>query len=161
MRPLRINADFACPATINPTVHHSSDHDLVWCASARTARRGWTATSTTPASASSCWTAPTLMATAVTDANGEFRVWNLTPGPVLVPNLRRGDGVELAADDFVLELDAGRNVLPPQEIVHATIRAGVDAAVQTLTCPPPACVTNERATCATRFRWFELKLRGS
>ena len=134
VRPLRINADFAYPAAINPTVHHSSDHDPVLVRIRPDSAAWLDGDLHYPGIGVELLDgADAPMATAVTDANGEFRVWNLTPGPVRV-KLTAGDGVELAADDFVLELDAGRNVLPPQEIVHATIRAGVDAAVQTLTC---------------------------
>ena len=131
---LRINADFAYPATINPTVHHSSDHDPVLVRIRPDGAAWLDGDLHYPGIGVELLDgADAPLATAVTDANGEFRVWNLTPGPVRV-KLTAGYGVELAADDFVLELDAGRNVLPPQEIVHATIRAGVDAAVQTLTC---------------------------
>lgn len=134
VRPVRINADFAYPAAVNATVHHSSDHDPVLVrlrpggAAWLGGQLGYAGIEVTVADASGA-----NLATVTTDANGEFRVWNLTPGSVRV-KLTPGNGVTVTEPDLEVELTTGGNWLPVPAIEHISVRHGVDVALETLRC---------------------------
>jgi hypothetical protein len=134
VRPIRINADFAYPATLNDTVHHSSDHDPV-LVRIRPDGGAWLAGDLghpdIRVELVDADDAP--IATVVTDANGEFRIWNLTPGPGRV-KLSTEIGYTIAPTDIPVELVAGANTLAAPTIEHPVVRQGIDAVLHALVC---------------------------
>ena len=64
-----------------------------------------------------------LLAEAVSDAQGEVRLWNLTPGAYTVRWLAP-DFIDLAKEEAIVLLVAGTNALPANRVQHRTTQLG-------------------------------------
>ncbi|NJN83942.1 MAG: hypothetical protein HC802_17785 [Caldilineaceae bacterium] len=132
VNPLRINADFASPASIdaNSTLH-SSDHDPImlrfrpeggaWLA----ADWSWPDIQLTLVTRDGL---PTTAATteantvATTDAKGSARIWNLTPGTYQLNYQLPGNLVGAAGTEpLEIELVGGVNQIEMPKLQHATV----------------------------------------
>jgi len=136
--PIHINADFAYPAITDPnSVHHSSDHDPVVM---RVQPQGianfggqlgfeeiqinlW------PADAS---TTDVPIAQTTTDDLGEYRFWDLAPGPYQI-SYKLPDHLTLVSEltqaQLSITLEPGFTELAPIQVEHATIQSALSAAL--------------------------------
>ena len=135
VRPIRINADFAYPLETDAgSVHHSSDHDPV-LVRVQPGKAAWLGGNLRY---------PAILVTVVdqdgatlgqtvTDADGDFRVWNLTPGAVAV-KLSAPAAVVPREQTLELLLQDGANDLAEQlgapiPFVHGATATGAAAAL--------------------------------
>jgi hypothetical protein len=68
-----------------------------------------------------------VLGTALSDALGDFRLWDLRPGPVTV-QLRAPDFLALPVQDMTLSLEPGYNSLQLPTVEHQTAALGSAAA---------------------------------
>lgn len=110
VRPLRLSADYAAPA--NPdaaTILHASDHDPV-LARVWPGGVGWIAGNVRypGVDATLITAAGSPVATAASDARGDLRFWNVTPGDYRVL-LSPAPYLSLAVDDVAITVVSGEN----------------------------------------------------
>lgn len=125
VRPLHINADFAAPETIlvDDALHHASDHDPVVL---RLRPQGVASlggnVGVGNVTIELVDASGVVQAGAVSDEQGDFRVWGVAPGQWHV-RLIAPAPVTLTPSEFDLALAAGPATLPPVQMDHATIDA--------------------------------------
>ncbi len=131
--PVHINADYPYPAEVNPTsVHHSSDHDPV-VMRIRPDGAAWIHGNLQFAGISvqlfDGVDTDTLVAEEVTDANGDFVLWDLEPKAYTV---RYGAPayLTLPENEQIITLEMGPNGIEPLLIHHQS--SDIGAAIGTL-----------------------------
>jgi len=132
--PIHINADYAYPATVDPnSVYHSSDHDPVMMrlrpmgAAAIGGQLGFADIRVT------LWADETAVADTVTDALGEFRLWDIAPGDYKLryelPDYLMLSSALLTQNEFSITLNTGFITVAPINVEHAAIQTAVAAAL--------------------------------
>ena len=124
---VHVNADFSAAATDLPDGYATSDHDpvrlVIRPAGAATVGGHVGAAGVTVTARDDTGT---TVATAVTDADGDFRLWGLAPGPVTLyyapPPAVASDAVMLDAPQQALMLTTGYNAVMSPPARHRTAR---------------------------------------
>jgi len=130
VNPVHINADFAAPlAPSADRLHHTSDHDPV-LVRIRPGGGAWMGGNLRYAGVrvEAIDAAGHLHSAAVTDAMGEFRLWNLTPGALRL-RMTAPPYVTLASAVLDIVVAPGENRLVAAAPVHTAVRIGVAAAL--------------------------------
>lgn len=128
---MRVSADYAMPAVEDPASYrHASDHDPIMVRF-RPAGATWLGGNLrypgiTVAAASD--SAP--IATTTTDANGDYRLWNLPTATALTLTLSGPAHLTLPGEPVVLDLRPGVNSHSAQPI-HAAVQTGAAAILST------------------------------
>jgi len=120
--PIHINADFPAPATVNPTVtQRASDHDPVQIRirPKGVGMLGGNARYADIAVQVQDQTQQVITAT-LTDALGDFRVWNLTPATYTLA-LTAPVYLSVNPITFTLPVTAGYQTLPTVSVRHRTV----------------------------------------
>lgn len=125
VHPLHINADFAAPESVlvDDALHHASDHDPIVL---RLRPQGVASlggnVGVGNVTVELIDDSGVVKASAVSNEQGDFRVWGLAPGQWRV-RLIAPAPVTLTPSEFELDLAAGPATLPPVQVDHPTIDA--------------------------------------
>jgi hypothetical protein len=132
IRPIHVNAAYASPEAGSDAPLHVSDHDPIWM---RLRPDGVAAIGGAVAYAGVrielVGAAGKPVAATVSDALGDYRLWNIAPGAYTLRH-SAPEGVTILDAEIDLSIEAGFNRAPAPEIVH---RAGMLGAVMASMAP--------------------------
>ena len=128
---LRVSADYAMPAVEDPASYlHASDHDPLM-ARFRPGAAAWLGGNLRyPGITVAADSGATPVATATTDANGDYRLWNLAATTALTLTFSAPAHLTLPNEPVTLTLRPGVNRHSVQPI-HAAVRIGTAAILAT------------------------------
>ncbi len=133
VEPVRINADYAYPAEVDPTsVHHASDHDPVGI-TVRPEAAGWIGGNLAEADVGVALVDQNglIVAETETDPEGDFRLWRVDPG-VYTLAFDPSRGLDVLPGSRPITIDSGEPV-----IVQPLVRRCDDDTTRTCTLLTP------------------------
>ncbi len=130
IRPIRLNADYAYPASIDAdSVQHSSDHDPVMMR-IRPGQAAWIGGSVgyRDVRISLLDEAGSALASVISDDDGEFRLWNVRPGAHML-RFTAPPAVQLSQEALSVDVAPGANRVEDIGARHRAVDLGVAAAL--------------------------------
>ncbi len=112
VEPVRVNADYAYPAAVDPTsIHHASDHDPV-AITLRPDTAGWVGGNLADADVGVALLDQDdlIVAETTTDAQGDFRLWRVDPGAYTLA-FYPSPGLEVLPGSRPLTVDPGESMI--------------------------------------------------
>ncbi len=138
IQPVRLNANYAYPAAVDAeSVQHSSDHDPVLMRM-RPGVAAWIGGNVGfgGIDVDLLDEAGLLVGSAVSDDDGEFRLWNVSPGKYRI-RLTGPDTIRFDEDEWGVEVQPGGNRIDDVRAEHAVVDLGAAAALNAFRLAAP------------------------
>ena len=130
VRPIRLNANYAYPAEVDAqSVQHSSDHDPVMIR-VRPGEAAWIGGNVGFADIETSLLdqSGVLVASAISDDDGEFRIWNVSPGAYSL-RFAAPSAIQLARDELEIDVVLGANRVEDAIGKHSAVELGTAGAL--------------------------------